>query len=425
MYNDDYTIDDDQQEQQQEETTVGDGLQQNMVRILNALNQNLRAISQHATTTTTTPTGTGTAPPVTPRETKMVDLPIFNGGEQDPLIWLEEFEDACLANRISNERKIDVVPAYLKGIAHSWWNQIRINTRYWNNNCYPAQSFIPKFKTKWCTVHQKSRWMNQLRNRTQKSGETVDEYLDAITRLYNKVDPNRNYPDEDQLRQFINGLRDEIREPVEISCPANIEEAINRARAAEATFSRNAPLSSYSLRRNYLGQNTDEMKDIKEALNQLTQGFQQLVTLQNSNAQNITNNNNRRETRSCNNCGRTGHLARDCRSRSSTNNNYRPNRINYNNNNNRNFTNNNNNNNRNPTNNNNRRCFTCNQPGHLASQCPQRSGNQNNPTNRTSTNNRQSPGSNTGQNNQRNQWLNMPMEDFANAVYYMDQHLND
>ena len=98
----------------------------------------------------------------------------------------------------------------------------------------------------------------------------MDEYLDAITRLYNKVDPNHNYPDEDQLCQFINGLRDEIREPVEISCPANIEETINRTHATEATFSRNAPLSSYSLQHNYLGQNTDEMKDIKEALNQLT-----------------------------------------------------------------------------------------------------------------------------------------------------------
>ena len=103
VFNDDHTMDDDQQEQQQEETTVGDGLQQDMVRIINALNQNLQAISQHVTTTTTTPIGTKTASLVTPRETKMVDLPIFNGGEQDPLIWLEEFEDICLTNHISNK----------------------------------------------------------------------------------------------------------------------------------------------------------------------------------------------------------------------------------------------------------------------------------------------------------------------------------
>ena len=421
IFNDSYAEENRNQEQEQEiedTTHTTDNSQLNMLQILNTLTQNLQAINQ----TTAANTGrTGNNPITIPRETKLVDLPEFKGGEQDPLIWLEEFDDACKANRINNERKIEIIPAYLKGIAHSWWNQIKTTTQYWDATYHQNHSFVPQFKTKWCTTHQKSRWMNQLRNRTQKSGETVDEYLDAIIRLYNKVDPDNRYPAEDALRQFINGLRDELREPVEISCPANLEEAVNRARAAEATFSRNAPLSSYSMKRNYLGQTTDEMKDIKEALNQLTQGFQQLVSLQNNrNTQSPVNNNIRRETRSCNNCGRTGHIARDCRSRPTTNNNFRPNRTTYNNNNNnnsnRNFTNNNNNN---------RRCFTCNQPGHLASQCPQRSGNQNNSTNRNSTNNNQSPGSNTGQNNNRNQWLNMSMEDFSAAVQHVNQHLND
>ena len=96
-----------------------------MVRILEALNQNIRALNRNTTTTTM---GTGTAAPTSPRETKLVDLPTFKGGEQDPLIWLEEFEDACVANRINDDRKINIVPAYLKGIAYSWWSQIKINT---------------------------------------------------------------------------------------------------------------------------------------------------------------------------------------------------------------------------------------------------------------------------------------------------------
>ena len=71
--------------------------------------------------------------------------------------------------------------------------------------------------------------MNQLRNRIQKPEEIVNEYWDAIMALYYRVDPNGEYLAEDKLQQFVSGLRNEIREPVEISIPANIEEALNRA----------------------------------------------------------------------------------------------------------------------------------------------------------------------------------------------------
>jgi hypothetical protein len=135
ILSDNQTMDEEQQEQQrqqepqeqqeqreqQENTIIGDGPQQDMLRILNALNQNLKAISQRTPTTITptSTTGTGTGAPTPPRETKLVDLPTFKGGEQDPLIWLEEFEDICVANRISDEQKIEIVLAYLKGIVHS------------------------------------------------------------------------------------------------------------------------------------------------------------------------------------------------------------------------------------------------------------------------------------------------------------------
>ena len=76
--------------------------------------------------------------------------------------------------------------------------------------------------------------MNQLRQRVQIPGETVDEYEDAIIQLYQRVDPNLKYPMEDRSRQFIIGLRDEIREQVEIACPNTMEEAINKVRAVEA-----------------------------------------------------------------------------------------------------------------------------------------------------------------------------------------------
>jgi hypothetical protein len=350
-----------------------------------------------------------------PRETKLVDIPTFRAGAQDPMTWLVDFQDACVANHVNEERRLEILPAYLKGIAHTWWMEVHENIQQWdiphddenNDDEEREQSFVYRFRQKWCTPHQKSRWMNQLRQRIQKPGETVDEYEDAIIQLYQRVDPDFVYPMEDRTRQFIIGLRDEIREQVEIACPTTMEEAINKARAVEAAYSKNSSLSAYSLRRTTAG--NEELADIKATLIQLTQGFQQLATSQtnrrsnsnnnNNNSSNF-NNNNQRETRTCNKCGRVGHIARNCRTR------------NFNNNNSNNGNNNNNNNN-----NGGRRCFICNQTGHFANNCPQRNNNNNNRT--TTTNNSNNGNSNNTTN--RNQWANMPLGDFADMIH---GHLN-
>ena len=265
-----------------------------------------------------------------------------------------------------------------------------------NNDEHRRTYFVPQFCQKWCTLHQKSRWMNQLRQRVQKPGETVDEYEDAIIQLYQRVDPNLRYPMEDRTRQFIIGLRDEIREQVEIACPNTMEEAINKARAVEAAYSKNSTLSSYSLC--HTTQGNEELSDIKAVLTQLTQGFQQLVTNQSNNRRNYNNNNNnsnnRRETRTCNNCGRIGHLSRDCRNRNFNNhsNNNNNNRSQYNNNNN------NRNNNNAP-----RCCYICNQFNHIATNCPQRNNNNNHNNNSNNFNNSNNNSNNSNNNNNCNQ----------------------
>ena len=46
--------------------------------------------------------------------------------EQDSIIWLDEFDNACKANKISKRRRFEIVPLYLKGIASSWWRAHRL-----------------------------------------------------------------------------------------------------------------------------------------------------------------------------------------------------------------------------------------------------------------------------------------------------------
>ncbi|PKB96661.1 hypothetical protein RhiirA5_385193 [Rhizophagus irregularis] len=37
------------------------------------------------------------------RESRLVDFPVFKGGNQDPVEWIEAFSRACVANRVSEE----------------------------------------------------------------------------------------------------------------------------------------------------------------------------------------------------------------------------------------------------------------------------------------------------------------------------------
>src|SRR5581483_6961209 len=91
------------------------------------------------------------------RETYLVSLPTFGGGEQDPLAWLHSFHNACIANNMIEERRLDLLPVYLKGIAYTWWMEIGQRINLWDSNTYPDRSFTHCFRRKWCTPHQKSR----------------------------------------------------------------------------------------------------------------------------------------------------------------------------------------------------------------------------------------------------------------------------
>ncbi|EXX58712.1 hypothetical protein RirG_195360 [Rhizophagus irregularis DAOM 197198w] len=55
--------------------------------------------------------------PLEPRESILVDFPVFKGGNQDPLEWLEAFSRACIANKMSEERAIALVASYLRRTA--------------------------------------------------------------------------------------------------------------------------------------------------------------------------------------------------------------------------------------------------------------------------------------------------------------------
>ena len=54
------------------------------------------------------------------REVNLVRFATYDG-TTDPVTWIEDFEKAAIANRLTNDWKLEVVHAYLTGTAHTWY----------------------------------------------------------------------------------------------------------------------------------------------------------------------------------------------------------------------------------------------------------------------------------------------------------------
>jgi hypothetical protein len=61
------------------------------------------------------------------KESNIVKIAPFHGENDDPISWIEDFEAAANANGWTSARRLQVVPAYLKGAAAQWLQQRKSN----------------------------------------------------------------------------------------------------------------------------------------------------------------------------------------------------------------------------------------------------------------------------------------------------------
>ncbi|GES89097.1 ATP-dependent RNA helicase vasa-like isoform X2 [Rhizophagus clarus] len=220
-----------------------------------------------------------------------------------------------------------------------------------------------------------NQWKHQLRNRKQKPGETIENYIAAIEELWKRVDPQGRRTELDKIHEFIEGLRPEFIVPVQSAMPETAEEAMDRTRALETALSLNMELSVYSLIPVYLQNMNGGMIPAKTNMAMFQPTYtatQQAESIEKIVERKISEGiaaalgqirtepkpyqNNQGRNSGCYLCGKPGHIAKNCRQRSFQNNG-----------------NNSNNNNNNQRNNNNNRqnvkCYNCRRKGHVSKDC--------------------------------------------------------
>ena len=65
----------------------------------------------------------GNQPGPAPRTLNLVKIEPFFGDSQDPIEWLEDFENATNANGMNDADRVRIVATYLKGPAHTWYTE--------------------------------------------------------------------------------------------------------------------------------------------------------------------------------------------------------------------------------------------------------------------------------------------------------------
>ncbi|CAB4392219.1 unnamed protein product [Rhizophagus irregularis] len=254
--------------------------------------------------------------------TQAAQVPTFYGGNQDPIAWLNEFNLACAANGWNNARKLQIVPAYLKGAATVWYQTVIGNPiNAWdgaaNNN-----TFEHVFKQRFRMPALVELWSTKLDQRQQQPGESVDQYASSVQELYQRINDGAfAYPDNIQARKFITGLLPELYVAVKPFADQTLQAAIDRARACELTLKEGKKKPS-----NYAAtihsETTELAKIVSTLVTQVGELTRKVETQPNryrpprnddSNPRNNTNNQNTTSGNAsvtCYTCGQPGHISR-------------------------------------------------------------------------------------------------------------------
>ena len=158
------------------------------------------------------------------RDSNEVKLPPFNGKE-DWKVWASRFETVAERRGWSDDKKLDNLIPKLQGKAGEFvFTQLPRGTL----SCY--SELIKELNSRFRVVETTRTFAAQFSQRTQRQGETAEEFAAELKRLYAKAYNFRGETtrQEDLVRRFLDGLRDsDARFEVEYNKePVNIDEAV-------------------------------------------------------------------------------------------------------------------------------------------------------------------------------------------------------
>ena len=161
------------------------------------------------------------------REPNDAKIPPFNSKE-DWKVWVNRFEAVAERRQWDEETKLDHLLPKLQGKAGDF-----VYTQLPRRTLTSYNELIKELNSRFRVVETKKTYAARFSQRTQKPGETAEEFAAELKRLYAKAYEFRDEHtrQEDLVRRFLDGLRDsEARFEIEYNKePDDIDEAVYHA----------------------------------------------------------------------------------------------------------------------------------------------------------------------------------------------------
>ena len=261
--------------------------------------------------------------PIVPavRETSFVRIDPFYGDSQDPISWLEDFENAATANRLTDNRKLQVVLAYLKGAAATWFAERRADPatapQHWGHQVgwnaaqiavTLRQPFIDYFRTE----AKLASWQRELDIHQQGPTESVEGYAAKLRDLIRRVDPANDLPERFRVSFFLRGLQPKYRFHVLLTRPNTLVEAVATARQFESSYEQLQQQPVFGM----VATKEDDATDLRETIAQLQKEVENLTKqAQKPKEVSISTQDHvwpRNSNVTCYSCGEIGHISTHC-----------------------------------------------------------------------------------------------------------------
>jgi hypothetical protein len=155
---------------------------------------------------------------------------------QELLDWIRSMEKYFDYEDVDEEKRVRHVVTRLKGHATLWWDELQAERRSkGKHNIKNWDRMVAKLKAKFMPKDYQINLLRKLQNSRQK-GMVVKEYTEELCKL--NIGTGQREKDEEKVSRYINGLRYEIWDEINMMSVRIVEDAYQFALKAEEKMAR-------------------------------------------------------------------------------------------------------------------------------------------------------------------------------------------